>query len=43
MDNTYELCKKLSHLYQHNDDKKLEQLNNSTIGILKIKPYNNKN
>ena len=31
MENTHELCKKLSHLYLHNDDKKLEQLNNSTI------------
>ena len=42
IDNTHELCKKLSHLYLDHD-KNLEQLNNSTIGILKIKPYNNKN
>ena len=33
IDNTHELWKKLSHLYLHHN-KKLEQLNNSSIGII---------
>ena len=34
VDDTHELWKKLSHLHLHHNEK-LEQLNNSTVGILK--------